>query len=54
MRPKHPTCVFAVDLRDIAVPVKFVIVSKLAQAVFPDGAAAVPLETQAFQFKDTE
>jgi hypothetical protein len=45
--------VFAVTLRNIAVPVDFAIVGKLAQTVFPGGAMADPIETYAFQFPDT-
>jgi hypothetical protein len=37
--------VFAVALRNIAVPMDFVIVGKLAQTTFPGDAVAIPFET---------
>jgi hypothetical protein len=43
--PRTQLDVFAVVVRNIAVPVDFEIVGKLAQPVFPGGTVAVPLET---------
>jgi hypothetical protein len=46
--------VFAVVCRNIAVPVLFAIVGKLAQTTFPYAAEVVPpFETQVFQCLDT-
>jgi hypothetical protein len=51
--PRNQLGVYAVFLSNIAVPVDFVIVGKLAQTGFPGWAAAVPFETHAYQFLDT-
>jgi hypothetical protein len=51
--PRTQLGVFAVAVRNIAVPVDFAIVGKLAQTFFPGGTLALPFETQAFQFLDT-
>jgi hypothetical protein len=44
--------VFAVVVRNIAVPVDLAIVGKLAQMVFPGHEGSPPFETQAFQCVD--
>jgi hypothetical protein len=44
LRPNDPTGVFVVDVWNIAVPLIFAIVSKLAQTVVPVSGTAVPFE----------
>jgi hypothetical protein len=49
--PTSQLGVITISLRNIAVPVVFAIVSKLAETIFPDDDAAFatfPFETQAF------
>jgi hypothetical protein len=46
--------VFAAVKRNVAVPVDFAIVGKFTETVFPGCTGALPFETYAFQFLNSE
>jgi hypothetical protein len=52
--PRTQLCLFAVLCWDIAVPVDFAIIGKLAQNIFLIGAVAIPFETHQLKLLDTE
>jgi hypothetical protein len=52
--PQTQLGIFAVAARNVAVPVDFAIVGKLAQTLSSGGAITVPFETQAFQCLDSQ